>query len=81
MSIEKRVLEYVDLHPGKTATQVAHALRARPGTVSGILNRLSKAKGGLKRVDGVGPRGGYGYYPSDFDFEATPKTIWERISD
>jgi len=70
-----RLVEYVALHPGLTATQIAKELGREPGTISGILRRLCDQKL-LTRKDGVGPRGGYGY------FSPTPpktKTSWQRI--
>jgi predicted transcriptional regulator len=44
-----------------TAARLAIELDVGLSSLSSLLNRLVK-EGKLKRADGVGPRGGYGYY-------------------
>jgi predicted transcriptional regulator len=70
-----RLIEYVALHPGLSATQIAKELKLESGTISGMLVKLVGQKL-LTRKPGLGPRGGYGY------FSPTPpktKTSWQRI--
>jgi hypothetical protein len=70
-----RLVEYVALHPGLSATQIAKAVGAKSGTISGQLHLLCHQKR-LTRKPGLGPRGGYGY------FSPTPpktKTAWQHI--
>lgn len=37
LSISQRIIRYVRRRPGCTATQIAHALKERPATVSSII--------------------------------------------
>jgi predicted transcriptional regulator len=52
---------YVTNHPGRSATEIARAIKRTPAAVSGILNRLIK-RGQIHRVPGGGPQGGYIYF-------------------
>ena len=76
MTIKKRALAYARRYPGQSATQIANALRAKPGTVSSILY-LAVREGALTRTPkawigfthwhakgGGGPAGGYVYGPA-----------------
>lgn len=75
-TIKQRAITYARRYPGQSATQIAHALRAKPTTVSAILYRAVQA-GELARSvtrtpdghghwhvrDGGGPAGGHTYGP------------------
>jgi hypothetical protein len=61
MTIKQRALVFVCDHPGSSAYQVAVAIGEKWGTVSSCLYREMRA-GRIRRKNGLGPRGGYGYF-------------------
>ena len=44
MTLTGRAISYARRHPGHTATEIAHALKARPATVSGVLFKAVRRK-------------------------------------
>lgn len=75
--LSKRAVTYARRWPGQTATQIAHALRARPSTISSALHKAVAAgelvrttaewggKGNYWNVmGGGGPGGGHRYGPT-----------------
>jgi hypothetical protein len=72
----QRVLRYVGTCPGRSASQIAQDLRLSLGTVNTALYYFRK-RGQVGRKDGLGPRGGYGYFLAG----KTKKrpTAWDRI--
>lgn len=66
-----------------TATQLHELLGCESvslGSLAGVLHKMTGA-GVLKREDGFGPRGGYGYTLAEPDRWAGPKTAWTFILD
>jgi hypothetical protein len=73
-TLKSRAITYARRYPGQSATQIAHALKAKPCSVSGILHRACAA-GDLVRTEaksdlchwnvrgGGGPAGGHRYGP------------------
>ena len=62
-TLTSRLRSAVARKPGRTATQLAHALKADPASVSSLLYRWV-VSGSLFRTTGVkGPRGGWTYFP------------------
>jgi DNA-directed RNA polymerase specialized sigma24 family protein len=53
-TIKQRAITYARRYPGQSATQIAHALRAKPATVSSVLHKAceSGALARSGRVDG-----------------------------
>ena len=91
MTLTKRAISYARKYPGRTATEIANALRAKPSSVSSILYRASKT-GLLERKEGEpsrevpwqregggGPLGGATYYPCSSP--AMGKPALERLSE
>jgi hypothetical protein len=75
-TLTKRAITYAKKYPGRSATEIANALHARPSSVSSILYRACRAglltrregeasAGPWHRKDGGGPSGGASYYPAD----------------
>jgi len=62
------VFEYVKEHPGQSAYQIAIALGYKWSSVSARLYEWIKS-GMLRRLQGKGPKGGYGYYVSRYIIE------------
>jgi hypothetical protein len=85
-NIGKRAVTYARRYPGQSATQIAHALRAKPTTVSAALYRAVQA-GELMRSNpvvgadhwapkqGGGPRGGHVYGPVPPDYVPERKRV------
>jgi DNA-binding MarR family transcriptional regulator len=75
-TIKQRTITYARRYPGQSATQIAHAIRAKASTVSSVLHKAC-ARGELVRSDvestdgrchwhsrgGGGPAGGHVYGP------------------
>lgn len=78
-SVQKRIMAYVEVNPGQTATEIAKACGAWAPTVSSFLNKQVKAKE-LVRKKGIGPRGGYGYAKAVPPVLIPRKSVWERLS-
>jgi hypothetical protein len=60
-TIRQRTLTYVKRFPGRSATHIANVLHLNPASVSSVLVTMVN-EGVLRRKDGLGPRGGYGYF-------------------
>lgn len=60
VSIEKRILKYVQDHPWASAGEIGRAIDRSGGAVSSQLLKMCN-DGKLVRETGRGPRGGYGY--------------------
>ena len=54
------VLDYLRDHPKTTATQIAKVLGKSSCTISEVLYKCFKS-GRVTTIQGIGPRGGYGY--------------------
>lgn len=73
-SLRQRAVTYAQRYPGNSATQIAHALKAKPSSVSSILYAAVQ-RGELSRSEtthngfhwhargGGGPAGGHTYGP------------------
>jgi predicted transcriptional regulator len=73
-SITERLLEYLKNDPDLTATQLAHAIKAKPVSVA-VLRLLKTGK--IVRSTKPGPRGGKTY-----KVPPTPDpTLWDRLRD
>lgn len=59
--LKDRILAYVASRPGKSATEIAHALDAKGASVSSALCVFTNI-GQVIRKEGEGPRGGYVYF-------------------
>lgn len=73
----KGLVEYVTENPGKSATEIAHALGRKAASVSSLLRKLVR-EGVLLRSPGEGPRGGWGYHPKE-RLKIRRPTLWWRI--
>lgn len=73
-TLAKRILVILASTPWLTATALAKQLSAKTESVASVLLKLSQKDGPLKREDGHGPRGGYGYA-----LKAPWKTRYELI--
>ena len=76
LSVEKRVFNQVKATPGQTATVIAKLTQANLAVVSSYLAKGTRT-GIFERKLGVGPRGGYGYWPTLK--ESDRPTFWERL--
>lgn len=61
MTVQGRIKRYLGRWPGRTATQVARAIKVHPATVSSILYRDHR-RGLVNRSYNGGPRNGKMYY-------------------
>ena len=78
-SIRVRCLRFVEENPGLTATMIAKELCVLLSSLSSILLALCE-EGELRRQGGVGPRGGFGYFPKVLPrSKANDKTAWQHI--
>ena len=77
MTMTSRVLRYARRYPGQSATQIANALRARPSTVSGMLQKAWR-RCELDRLDFSGPRGGNGYGPCGWAADEARRAVQAR---
>lgn len=60
-TIAEQIIEHLRVRPGRSAYEVAQAIRADKSSVASLCLRLVKA-GRLRREAGEGPRKGFGYY-------------------
>ena len=85
-TFHKAVRAYVRRAPGKTATQITNFLGLKKSSVSSYLVKEIKA-GRMFRKEGVGPRGGWGYWivpqsGKNKGIQPTPvRTAWERLAE
>ena len=65
-TMKQEILDYIDTHPGLSAYQIATALGypEKLGSISTLLKRLCDTNV-LSRQDGLGPRGGFGYFTKE----------------
>jgi AraC-like DNA-binding protein len=77
LTMEAAVLDYVRENPGKTATEIARALGFKSASVSAFLRRACEKPIQVRRKNGVGPRGGFGYFALLPPRERA--TAWERL--
>ena len=56
-TLADKIRVYVMTHPGRSATQIAKAIKARPGSVSSFLHKAWRDRT-IRRTWGGGPRGG-----------------------
>jgi predicted transcriptional regulator len=75
---EREVIEFVNGHPGMTATELSKMLHKKLATFSGQLTKMCNG-GLLVRRDGVGPRGGYGYFTLPTRDKDQDMTAWQHI--
>lgn len=74
----KSVLKFVERNPGKSASIIAQSVGLHLPSVSSFLAKEVKA-GRLVRRLGKGPRGGFGYYPTNAPESPKSLTVWDHI--
>ena len=79
-SIRARILPFVEICPGQTATQIAAVLGEKANSVSSMLRKLVN-EGFLVEVPGAGPRGGSGFILPAHVVMTPRRTAWEHILD
>jgi predicted transcriptional regulator len=78
--VKAKILAVVQDNPGISACAVAKALGLRTPSVSTRLHKMYKS-GLLTRAEGLGPRGGYGYFVVASSLGFTRKSRFSRILD
>lgn len=63
-TIRQKILDRVRKIPGSSAWEIARGIQERTASVSSLLVTMVK-RGEVIREAGHGPRGGYGYFPTD----------------
>jgi hypothetical protein len=90
-TLTKRAITYTKKYPGRSATEIANALHARPSSVSSILYRACRAglltrregeasAGPWHRQNGGGPSGGATYYPAASASSRSAVSALERVT-
>jgi hypothetical protein len=79
LTIRQAVLAHVQAHPGLSATQIAHAIRQKPSSVSSTLVKEVTA-GTIRRLPDGGPRRGWIYVPaSPPEPRVLGPSVWARL--